>query len=191
LSLFHFIEGKLDKIYDKFVIVSLDFFSFRVICGEKDLSFLSNDVGQKVKIYISESIDKEEIKIFGFLDENKRDLFEDLKHIKGVGEKIALRIVDYFSPEEFKEILESEDINALLKVPGVGKKVAQKIFLEKNGLLPKEKKEEGTIRKALYNLGYSKEEVDEVMKEIRKEFKDFENVEEIIKFALQRLSKEL
>ena len=191
MSLFHFIEGKLDKIYDKFVIVSLDFFSFRVICGEKDLSFLSNDVGQKVKIYISESIDKEEIKIFGFLDENKRDLFEDLKHIKGVGEKIALRIVDYFSPEEFKEILESEDINALLKVPGVGKKVAQKIFLEKNGLLPKEKKEEGTIRKALYNLGYSKEEVDEVMKEIRKEFKDFENVEEIIKFALQRLSKEL
>jgi Holliday junction DNA helicase RuvA len=191
LSLFHFIEGKLDKIYDKFVIVSLDFFSFRVICGEKDLSFLSNNVGQKVKIYISESIDKEEIKIFGFLDENKRDLFEDLKHIKGVGEKIALRIVDYFSPEEFKEILESEDINALLKVPGVGKKVAQKIFLEKNGLLPKEKKEEGTIRKALYNLGYSKEEVDEVMKEIRKEFKDFENVEEIIKFALQRLSKEL
>jgi Holliday junction DNA helicase RuvA len=191
LSLFHFIEGKLDKIYDKFVIVSLDFFSFRVICGEKDLSFLSNNVGQKVKIYISESIDKEEIKIFGFLDENKRDLFEDLKRIKGVGEKIALRIVDYFSPEEFKEILESEDINALLKVPGVGKKVAQKIFLEKNGLLPKEKKEEGTIRKALYNLGYSKEEVDEVMKEIRKEFKDFENVEEIIKFALQRLSKEL
>lgn len=191
MSLFHFIEGKLDKIYDKFVIVSLDFFSFRVICGEKDLSFLSNNVGQKVKIYISESIDKEEIKIFGFLDENKRDLFEDLKHIKGVGEKIALRIVDYFSPEEFKEILESEDINALLKVPGVGKKVAQKIFLEKNGLLPKEKKEEGTIRKALYNLGYSKEEVDEVMKEIRKEFKDFENVEEIIKFALQRLSKEL
>ena len=191
MSLFHFIEGKLDKIYDKFVIVSLDFFSFRVICGEKDLSFLSNNVGQKVKIYISESIDKEEIKIFGFLDESKRDLFEDLKHIKGVGEKIALRIVDYFSPEEFKEILESEDINALLKVPGVGKKVAQKIFLEKNGLLPKEKKEEGTIRKALYNLGYSKEEVDEVMKEIRKEFKDFENVEEIIKFALQRLSKEL
>lgn len=191
MSLFHFIEGKLDKIYDKFVIVSLDFFSFRVICGEKDLSFLSNNVGQKVKIYISESIDKEEIKIFGFLDENKRDLFEDLKRIKGVGEKIALRIVDYFSPEEFKEILESEDINALLKVPGVGKKVAQKIFLEKNGLLPKEKKEEGTIRKALYNLGYSKEEVDEVMKEIRKEFKDFENVEEIIKFALQRLSKEL
>lgn len=191
MSLFHFIEGKLDKICDKFVIVSLDFFSLRVICGEKDLSFLSNNVGQKVKIYISESIDKEEIKIFGFLDESKRDLFEDLKHIKGVGEKIALRIVDYFSPEEFKEILESEDINALLKVPGVGKKVAQKIFLEKNGLLPKEKKEEGTIRKALYNLGYSKEEVDEVMKEIRKEFKDFENVEEIIKFALQRLSKEL
>ena len=59
MSLFHFIEGKLDKIYDKFVIVSLDFFSFRVICGEKDLSFLSNNVGQKVKIYISESIDKE------------------------------------------------------------------------------------------------------------------------------------
>lgn len=191
MSFFHSIEGKLDKIYDNFVVVSLDFFSFRIILGEKDLILLGNNIGQKVKIYISESIDKEEIKIFGFLDENKRDLFEDLKRIKGVGEKIALRIVNYFSPEEFNEILENEDINALLRVPGIGKKVAQKIFLEKNGLLPKEKKEESTIRKALYNLGYNKEEVNEVMKEIRKKFKDFENIEEIIKFALQRLSKEL
>jgi len=126
------------------------------------------------------------------LSEEERDLFERLKNITGVGIKIALRIVSAMSPKEFYEVIEKEDLNALLMVPGVGKKITQKIFLEIKGVIPKrEHKEEDIIKDTLLNLGYKKEEIEVVMKEIRKEFKDLDNLEEIIRFALRKLSQEI
>jgi len=143
-------------------------------------------------LYIAEVIEKDGIKFFGFLSEEERDLFERLKNITGVGIKIALRIVSAMSPKEFYEVIEKEDLNALLMVPGVGKKITQKIFLEIKGVIPKrEHKEEDIIKDTLLNLGYKKEEIEVVMKEIRKEFKDLDNLEEIIRFALRKLSQEI
>lgn len=186
------IYGKLLKIDEDSLIIDTGNFGFRIYVSKDLTSKLSEKLDNKILLYVAEVIEKDGIKFFGFLSEEERDLFENLKNITGVGIKIALRIVSAMSPKEFYKVIEKEDLNALLKVPGVGKKIAQKIFLEIKGVIPKrEYKEENIIKETLLNLGYKKEEIEAVMEEVRKEFKDLDNFEEIIKFALRKLSQEI
>lgn len=186
------IYGKLLKIDEDFLIIDTGNFGFKIYVSKDLTSKLSEKLDNKILLYVAEVIEKDGIKFFGFLSEEERDLFENLKNITGVGIKIALRIVSAMSPKEFYKVIEKEDLNALLKVPGVGKKIAQKIFLEIKGVIPKrEYKEENIIKETLLNLGYKKEEIEAVMEEVRKEFKDLDNFEEIIKFALRKLSQEI
>jgi Holliday junction DNA helicase RuvA len=192
LAFLNHIYGKLLKIHGDSLIIDTGNFGFKIYVSKNLTSKLSEELNNKILLYIAEVIEKDGIKFFGFLSEEERDLFERLKNITGVGIKIALRIVSAMSPKEFYEVIEKEDLNALLMVPGVGKKITQKIFLEIKGVIPKrEHKEEDIIKDTLLNLGYKKEEIEVVMKEIRKEFKDLDNLEEIIRFALRKLSQEI
>ncbi len=186
------IYGKLLKIDEDSLIINTGNFGFRIYVSKNLTSKLSEKLDNMILLYVAEVIEKDRIKFFGFLSEEERDLFENLKNITGVGVKIALRIVSAISPKEFYEVIEKEELNALLKIPGVGKKIAQKIFLEIKGVIPKKEYEgESIVRNALLNLGYEKEDIEMVMEEIKREFKNFDNFEEIIKFALRKLSQEI
>jgi len=186
------IYGKLLRIAEDFVVVDTGTFGFKIYTGKNLALKLNEKLGNNVLLYVAEVIEKDNVRLFGFLSEEERDLFESLKNITGVGVKIALRIVSTLSPKEFYEVLEKEDLNTLLNIPGIGKKIAQKIFLEIKGVIPKRvyNDEENVIKNALLNLGYDKKDIELVMRDIRKEFKNLDNLEEIIKFALKKLSQE-
>lgn len=187
----NYIKAKLIRISEEYIIVEIGNIGFKIYCAKEGIKKLEDSVGKEVLLYISEVLERDKIKIYGFLTEEERDLFEALKDITGVGVKIASRIVANLSPREFRDVIESEDLNTLLKIPGVGKKIAQKIFLEIKGIVPKLKDEEKLIKDTLLNLGYNKEEVEKVIKEIRKEYKEWDNLEEIVKYALKKLAKEI
>ncbi len=68
--------------------------------------------------------------LYGFLQESERDIFEMLLDISGIGPKLALSIVGALSPGELKSILLNKDVAALCKVPGIGKKTAERLMLE-------------------------------------------------------------
>lgn len=163
---------------------------FKIFLDKESIKRIKEKIGEEVILFLSEVIEKDKIKLYGFLTEEERDLFESLKDIRGVGVKIALRIVSNISPSEFERIIEKEDLNTLLKIPGVGKKVAQKIFLEIKGVIPKAKDDEILVRETLLNLGYNKYDVDRTIKEIKNEYGKLDNLEEIIKVALKKLSQE-
>jgi len=190
LVFFNHIKAKISEVSDEIVIFDLTFIGFRIFVSKKDCEILKENLGKEVLIFLSEVIEKEEIKLFGFLDKEERDLFEKLKSVSGIGAKLALKIVGNISPQEFREAIENEDLNILLNVPGIGKKTAQKIFLEMKGVIPKLTSDEVLVSKALYQLGYNKEEVEEVLKDIKKEFSEIKDLEEVIKFALKKLTKE-
>lgn len=73
--------------------------------------------------------------LFGFLDAHERDLYEVLQTVTGIGPKVALAITGALTGEELARAVAQEDIAAIERVPGIGKKGAQRLILELKGKL--------------------------------------------------------
>jgi Holliday junction DNA helicase RuvA len=119
-------------------------------------------IGTEALFHVAESIREDAHDLYGFLAAEERDQFELLRKVSGVGPKVALAVVGFFSPHEFSQILQSGDAERLSLVPGIGKKVASKIVLELKGkntpLHIAEQGADDTIA-ALEALGYSRIEI--------------------------------
>ncbi|MGB9856633.1 MAG: Holliday junction branch migration protein RuvA [Dictyoglomaceae bacterium] len=190
MSFLNHLQGKILDVSSNFLILSLNRISFRIRISEKLFSEIKNRIGEDVILYISEILDERGINFFGFLEKEKRDFFEELLNLSGVGVRLALKIVDNITLEEWKDALEKDNWEILTTVPGIGKRLAQKIFFSAKRVLPKEEREEeiNVIIEALYKLGYSKKEVEKVIKDLSREKE--KTPEELLKMALERLKKE-
>ena len=73
--------------------------------------------------------------LFGFLDSHDRDLYETLQTVTGIGPKVALAITGALTPDDLARAIAAEDVAAIEKVPGIGRKGAQRLILELKGKL--------------------------------------------------------
>lgn len=78
---------------------------------------------------------EDSLTLFGFLDPHERDIFETLQSVSGIGPKVALAITGALSPDELAHAIAAEDVKTIEKVPGIGKKGAQRLILELKGKL--------------------------------------------------------
>ncbi len=78
---------------------------------------------------------EDSLTLFGFLDPHERDIFETLQSVSGIGPKVALAITGALTPDELAQAITAEDIKTIEKVPGIGKKGAQRLILELKGKL--------------------------------------------------------
>ena len=78
---------------------------------------------------------EDSLTLFGFLDPHERDIFETLQSVSGIGPKVALAITGALTPDELAQAIAAEDIKTIEKVPGIGKKGAQRLILELKGKL--------------------------------------------------------
>ena len=92
-------------------------------------------IGEKAKVYTWLQHTEAAMALYGFADAESRSLFFELLKVDGVGPKAALKIMGSVSPAELSAILDKEDLSALQKVPGVGKKTAAKMLLQLKGKL--------------------------------------------------------
>lgn len=115
---------------------------------------------------------EEVLALYGFGDRDQRDTFEALMAASGVGPKLALAILSVHSPAALRRAVTEGDIDALVLVPGVGKRTAQRLLIElaaKLGAPAPEPTSEGgpsaraEVRAALDGLGYGPDEVREVL----------------------------
>ncbi|EIJ34637.1 Holliday junction branch migration protein RuvA [Thiothrix nivea] len=75
--------------------------------------------------------------LFGFSSQTERELFRHLLKVNGVGPKMALAIVSGMNPLEFRQVIHASDIARLSRIPGVGKKTAERLVIELRDRLPK------------------------------------------------------
>lgn len=133
--------------------------------------------------------------LFGFPTREERDTFEVLIGAPGVGPKLALAILSVHSPASLRRALLDDDLDALTLVPGVGKRTAQRLFVDlharlevpdlvdvtADGLNASARSE---VRDALAGLGYGPDEVREVLARLPEEGA----VEELLRDALRQLA---
>lgn len=88
------------------------------------------ETGSEVMLYTHLAIREDAHSLYGFLSELERSLFRSLIKVNGVGAKLALAILSGLTVEEFQKAVEYQDTGRLVKVPGIGKKTAERLIIE-------------------------------------------------------------
>lgn len=99
------------------------------------LNCSSKIISDEITLEITEIIREDAHNLYGFLDSNEKKLFDTVIKINGVGPKVALAICSTFTPSSFAQIVTSNDVNMLKRVPGIGPKGASRILVELSGFI--------------------------------------------------------
>ena len=92
-------------------------------------------VGAPAQVATSLVVREDALTLYGFGDEDERDVFELLLTISGVGPRLALAMLAALTPDQLRRAVADEDFATLMRVPGIGRKGAQRIVLEIAGRL--------------------------------------------------------
>ncbi len=95
------------------------------------------ELNQEATLYTHLVVREDAQALYGFSSQGERELFRYLLKVNGVGPKMALAIVSGMNPLEFRQVIHANDINRLSKIPGVGKKTAERLVIELRDRLPK------------------------------------------------------
>lgn len=87
-------------------------------------------VGQTANLATSLVVREDSLTLYGFADDDERQIFDLVQTVSGVGPRLAQAMLAVHSPDALRQIVATEDLTALTKVPGVGRKGAQRIVLE-------------------------------------------------------------
>ena len=124
------------------------------------------ELGREVSLFTHYAQKEDSVSLYGFLREGERRLFRDVQKVSGIGAKIALAVLSGVSVDEFARLVQAGDITALTRIPGIGKKTAERMVVELRdraadligtgvggiSALPADPQSEATI--ALQQLGY-------------------------------------
>jgi Holliday junction DNA helicase RuvA len=123
-------------------------------------------VGAEASLHVHTQVSEDQIALFGFLDREEKRLFERLITVSGVGPKLAIKILSGLSVERTVQAIRSQDHAQLTRIPGVGKKLAERLVVELKDKLedfaapPVRAAVQGPaaedVLSALVNLGYQR-----------------------------------
>ena len=155
--------------------------------------------GKEVTLLTHYAVKEDTAAIYGFLRESERVLFRTLQKVSGIGAKTALAVLSGVSVDEFARLVQNGDIASLTRVPGIGKKTAERIVVElrdrvdgismtapgfSESPMPRDAVTEATV--ALQQLGYKPAESVRLVKDAAKPGDD---AEAIIRKALKAALK--
>lgn len=164
-----YLAGVIKSVTPRGVILNVQGVGYLVQMNAGDLS--RSMIGAAAEIYCYTNVREDAIQLFGFSSEKARDFFEVLISVSGVGPKSGLLILSVGTVDEVRIAIEQGDVNFLTSVPGVGKKIAERIILELRGKLPEAAVVVGdpahqVAVEALVNLGYRKDEAAAALREL-------------------------
>lgn len=151
-----------------------------------------------VQILIHTIVREDAFLLYGFADKDERDLFRALIKVNGVGPKLAITILSSIAPNDFAQCINSSNINLLIKIPGIGRKTAERLVVEMKDSISKlafsskishlgqvkhEQVEEAIF--ALEGLGFKSQSVKKIIDEIADVNK---TAEQLIREGLRLLS---
>jgi holliday junction DNA helicase RuvA len=88
------------------------------------------ELGREVSLFTHYAQKEDSVSLYGFLREGERRLFREVQKVSGIGAKIALAILSGVSVDDFARLVQAGDVTALTRVPGIGKKTAERMVVE-------------------------------------------------------------
>lgn len=183
------LKGKLTSKRPDNIIVEVNGVGYQVNVPLSILSNLSEE-DSTVALHIYTHVREDALQLYGFSTEEEKKTFTTLLGITGIGPKMALNILSGISHNDLRHAIEKEEVDVLCRIPGLGKKTAQRLILELREKLPalekpKDRLFEDTLS-ALVNLGYKKSIAQQSLELAYK--KGHQNIENLLKEALRYLT---
>ena len=197
-----YLRGKALKVSEDCCLLDVGGVGYRIFVGGVTRSRMVQ--GEETALFIHTAVREDAILLYGFHSEEEYETFQLLISVSGVGPKVALGILSSITANQLSLAISQKKTAVLTKLPGIGKKTAERIILElKDKVSPPDSLSEEDIgtdtpeippgdelseaKAALMALGYSQGEVQPVLRKIG----GGRAVQEIIKAALKELNKSL
>ena len=129
-----FLNGIVAGVTAQAAYIEVGGVGYQVLMSQLALSKLP-EAGASVHVLTYLQVSEAGLAMYGFLREDEKALFEKLITVSGVGPKVALAALSTYAPGDFAALVAAQDVGAVQKIPGVGKKTASRIVLELKGSL--------------------------------------------------------
>ncbi len=186
------IEGQLAHKADDHLVLNLGGVGIEVMAPFSTIERLQ---AERVFLYTRLIVREDSLTLYGFATVGERELFDAVLKISGIGPKLAVSILSTLSVENIRQAVANDRAEIISRVPGIGKKTAQKILLELQDKFPAglgsapqaiDDDASALVMDALTALGYSVVEAQAALQAIPRDAPD--DIEERIRLALQNLS---
>lgn len=197
-----FLRGQVVHYENEYIVMDVNGIGYRVFCPNPFVFAKSEGT---LTVYTHHHVREDAILLFGFPTRDEQKLFRKLIEVSGIGPRVALGILSGGNPETVVSAIYQENISFLVKLPGIGKKTAQRMILDlkdkldgistgeiNTGLFAAHEEETGDgsawneAREGLKALGYTDGELDKVWIKIKDQTAG-ESVDVLMKKALQLL----
>ncbi|MFD8814366.1 Holliday junction branch migration protein RuvA [Streptomyces sp. NPDC059627] len=196
-----FVSGPVAALAPDSAVVEVGGIGIAVQCSPNTLSGLR--MGQQTKLATSLVVREDSLTLYGFVDDDERQVFELLQTASGVGPRLAQAMLAVHSPDALRRAVATGDEKALIAVPGIGKKGAQKLLIELKDRLgapvgapavgaPVTQGWRDQLHAALLGLGYATREADEAVTAVAPQAEaagDPPQIGQLLKAALQTLNR--
>ncbi|WP_420629462.1 Holliday junction branch migration protein RuvA [Candidatus Leptofilum sp.] len=188
------LSGTILKIEENSLVVNVGGVGVRTFVPKTVLENVGG-VGRSIQLYTHLIVREQELSLYGFETEEDLQLFEVLLGVNGVGPKVALSILATLSPEMLKSAIMREETAVLQRVPGIGKKTAERIMFQLRDKLdltqvstavPLVSDVDADVIDFLTGLGFSIVEAQSALQNIPRDVKSFD---ERVQMALQHLDQ--
>lgn len=122
------VRGAVLAVGPDFLSVDIGPLALRVVLSPQACANVR--IGSDVEVHTALVVREDSWTLYGFLDAEQCQVFQQVQTVSGIGPRIALALVSVLGPEELRRAIDTEDLAALTSVPGIGKKGAQRIALE-------------------------------------------------------------
>ncbi|MQA82609.1 MAG: Holliday junction branch migration protein RuvA [Streptosporangiales bacterium] len=201
-----FVSGRVAALAPDSAVVEVGGVGLTVQCTPGTLAGLR--LTEPARLATALIVREDSLTLYGFADEDERVVFEILQTVSGVGPRVAQAMLAVYAPDDLRRAVAAEDITALTRVPGIGRKGAQRIVLELRDRLGATVGQNGAARPAtaagqwreqvasgLTGLGWGQRDVDDALGAVAPEAEETlaaggePNVAVLLKSALKSLSR--
>lgn len=198
-----FVNGRVAGLAPDAAVVEVGGVGLSLQCTPGTLARLR--VGETAHVATSLVVREDSLTLFGFADDDERNVFELVQTASGVGPRVALAMLAVHTPNTLRRIMATEDVAGLTQVPGIGKKGAAKILLELKDRLGAAYDDGADrvvpvqsgggpawrpqVHTALTNLGWSAKDADAAVQAVAGEAGEQPDVAALLRSALRKLSR--
>ena len=194
-----YLRGNIKCFMNGYCLLDVNGVGYRVFITESARGKLA--MGSEAEFYVHTSVREDAIQLYGFLSQHEYNLFQQLISVSGVGPKVAMGILSSITVEALCIAIRQKQSSVLTKLPGIGKKSAERLILElkdklsadigemdifsnenPDDILPGNSESEAVD--ALLSLGYSQQEIIPVLRKAG----NITDTQELIKFALREFA---
>lgn len=193
------IKGKVLSKTPTSIIVETGGIGFEVLVSGRTSEKIPGK-GQDVELNIHTHVREDDLRLIGFFSTGEKEIFLKLLAVSGISIKIALSALTIYEQSELKRMIMLKDSDLVRRIPGIGKKLAERIILELQDKFKDEEMLEGPlsggvleddkvfeVRQALKTLGYNSKEINRALLKIKPDDIEGKKVEEILKIALKEV----